>query len=52
MYGTLFMANQNVVQCFFVVIQSIVCGDDGTAGIAEEDFHPFVLQRTHHGFRT
>ena len=47
MHGGLFVAHEDVVQCLFVVIECIVGGHDGTARVAEEYFHPFMLQRSH-----
>ncbi len=46
----LFVANQDVVQRFFVVVKRIVGGHDGTAGISEQRFHALVLEAAHQGF--
>ena len=50
MYGTLFVAHQNVVQCLLMVVESVVGRHYGTARIAEQHIHSLVFQRAHHGF--
>ena len=48
MGSSLFMANQDMVQCILMVVQGIERRHDGTAGITENGSHSLMFQRTHH----
>ena len=48
MGSSLFMANQDMVQCILMVVQGIERRHDGTAGITENGSHSLMFQRAHH----
>ena len=47
MYGSLLVANKDVVQRLLVIIKCIVCRHDAATRIAKEHIHVLVLQGTH-----
>ena len=47
MYGSLFVAYQNVVQRLLVVVECIVGRHDGAPGVTEKHIHTLVLKATH-----
>src|SRR3546814_9665552 len=52
MDATLFMAYQDMLKFFIVIIQRIVYRHDGTSGVTEYGVYAFCQQRFEHGLRT
>jgi len=52
MSSSLFVANQDMVQCILMIVQSIEYRHDRTSGITEDSSHSLMFQGTHQCFRT